>query len=285
MSTNKGVLVYNEKPINFCDEMLCLTDMWKAAGKPASSSPAEWQRSADAEKFIEFISETQNMGISHVIKSNPGKGGGTWAYWQIAFAYAKKLSPEFHAWVNQAAREKMEALAGKQKEKTVKRVRKPSVLPTFRTGFGIAKILGLDDNQASIYADRYTNKKCNESPLTLMGITHHEAPENTKTLNASEIAERLDLPGSRPGIAGNQLLKEAGLHTDSRDKKNKIVWTPTESGMQFARLSDTGKAHSDGSVQTYRWSERVLAVLSSHLAVKGESVSVPFAKKPETATV
>jgi hypothetical protein len=42
-------------------------------------------------------------GIYHfdVLETKRGYGGGTFAYWQIALAYAKYLSPEFyrgHGW-------------------------------------------------------------------------------------------------------------------------------------------------------------------------------------------
>jgi len=292
MSTlQKDVIVYNNKPINFLGDMLCLTDMWKAAEKPAGIEPAEWQRSADGARFIEFVAENQNMGISHVIKSKSGKGGGTWAHWQIAFAYAKKLSPEFHMWVNQAAREKMLAIAGGVQRAFpahIPRKRMPSVTSVFRSRFTIGRLIGLDDNQAAIAAGRACEKKCGENPLPDMGLTYLSSPENERLLTATEIAHELKLPGKQPGQAGNALMKDAGLHSDSREK-GKIIWTPTEYGMQFAFLRDVGKAHSDGSVQSYKWSHRVLPILRDHIAKSGLAMPryerglapVPFVKTPE----
>lgn len=40
-----------------------------------------------------------------VVTHNQGRTGGTWAHWQIALAYAKYLSNEFHRFVNEASRE------------------------------------------------------------------------------------------------------------------------------------------------------------------------------------
>ena len=41
-----------------------------------------------------------------------GNGGGTWAHWQLALAYAKYLSPEFHTWCNDVVRNAMQRFGG-----------------------------------------------------------------------------------------------------------------------------------------------------------------------------
>lgn len=106
-----ATLVYNGEVIRDKGEMLSLTDMWKAAGAEASRNPAEWLRSADANRFTDFLANTLNMGKSHdemVKVVRGGRAPGTWANWQIAMAYAKYLSPSFHAWCNEVVRERME---------------------------------------------------------------------------------------------------------------------------------------------------------------------------------
>lgn len=103
--------VYNGEVIRDRNEMLSLTDMWKAAGADPSRQPSEWLRSADAQRFISFVTDTLNLGISQNDVIRVVRGGrqpGTWAHWQIALAYAKYLSPEFHMWCNQVVRERME---------------------------------------------------------------------------------------------------------------------------------------------------------------------------------
>jgi hypothetical protein len=56
-----------------------------------------------------FLAESLNVGISHLWNSEPGRhNGATWAHWQIGLAYAKYLSPEFHAWCNEVVRAHME---------------------------------------------------------------------------------------------------------------------------------------------------------------------------------
>lgn len=100
------------------DEMLCLTDMWKADGSNPARRPVEWLRSAQAQRFIETLAGIlgfNEVGDSHLVKvgrgglNEAGKrgGGGTWAHWQIGLSYAQYLSPAFHAWGNTAVRERM----------------------------------------------------------------------------------------------------------------------------------------------------------------------------------
>ena len=86
-------------------EKVSLTDLWKAADSPDNKNPNEWIRYAGAE-FIEELSKKLNTGITHIITSKRGKGGGTWAHWQVALAYAKYLSPELHMFVNQCFMER-----------------------------------------------------------------------------------------------------------------------------------------------------------------------------------
>jgi hypothetical protein len=101
-----ATLVYNGEVIRDKGEMLSLTDMWKASGSDDGKRPAEWLRLDATRAFVEVV-EASNMGVAH-ISTRRGNNGGTHAHWQIALAYAKYLSPEFHMWCNQVVRERME---------------------------------------------------------------------------------------------------------------------------------------------------------------------------------
>ncbi|MCW0979416.1 KilA-N domain-containing protein [Agrobacterium sp. BT-220-3] len=104
-------LNYNGHVITDKGDMLSLTDMWKANGSDPARQPSNWLASADAKRFITFVTDILNPRISGtelVVTKVGGRKPGSWAHWQIAFAYAKYLSPEFHMWCNTAAREKME---------------------------------------------------------------------------------------------------------------------------------------------------------------------------------
>lgn len=99
-------LTYNGQTIRERADMLCLTDMWKAAGSPPSKRPSHWARLPQA---VEFISKTlENVGKSDVWAQRSGRGGGVWAHWQIGMAYAQYLSTDFHQWCNAVVRAHME---------------------------------------------------------------------------------------------------------------------------------------------------------------------------------
>ncbi|MEQ9347734.1 MAG: phage antirepressor KilAC domain-containing protein [Thalassospira sp.] len=109
LSSNTLVtLDYNGSVIRIDAEKLNLTDMWRAAGSDPSRKPAEWLRSADAQKFCSFLAESLNVEISHLLEIGKGRTGATVAHWQIGLAYAKYLSPEFHMWCNTVVRDRME---------------------------------------------------------------------------------------------------------------------------------------------------------------------------------
>lgn len=99
-------------------EQMCLTDMWKANGADPKRDVYDWTRSKQARDLAEYLGESTEPGNSRFAffaeKGGAEGGGGTWAHWQLAFAYAKYLSPRFHVWVNQAAREKMDRMAGER---------------------------------------------------------------------------------------------------------------------------------------------------------------------------
>jgi len=93
--------------------MWCLTDLWRAGGSPNEKRPANWLRKEGA-VFVEFVRDSVDVPTGHINKtsvkrdivrtergkSKTGESGSTWAHWQIALAYAKALSPAFHAHVN-----------------------------------------------------------------------------------------------------------------------------------------------------------------------------------------
>jgi hypothetical protein len=73
-------------------EQLCLTDLFRAAGRPPNKAPSQWARLPDTREFIAFQRQTANVGKSHIIVSEKGRYGGTWAHWTVAAKYAAYLS-------------------------------------------------------------------------------------------------------------------------------------------------------------------------------------------------
>ena len=105
-------LVYKGALIADRGAMLSLTDMWRAAGCDPARQPSNWLGSAEARRFIEFFADVLNprdSGIDALVQTaRGGRAPGTFAHWQIALAYAKYLSPEFHMWCNEVVRDRME---------------------------------------------------------------------------------------------------------------------------------------------------------------------------------
>lgn len=106
MATNS--LQYQGQIINERDEMLSLTDMWRAAGGDDSKRPVDWLRLSTTQEFAGHISAVVGKSHDELIQTLRGNEAGTWAHWQIGLAYAKYLSHEFHSWCNDIVRAHME---------------------------------------------------------------------------------------------------------------------------------------------------------------------------------
>lgn len=107
----RNALTYSGHVIRDRDEMLSLTDMWKAAGKNPEKRPDDWKKDASNRAFLGHVASIVNTPVEGIWASKRGNGGGTFAHWQVALAYAKYLSPEFHMWCNEVVRERMEGRA------------------------------------------------------------------------------------------------------------------------------------------------------------------------------
>jgi hypothetical protein len=99
-------LVVDAHEIGRDGDLWCLTDMWKASGSPKDRRPVDFLRTDAAKLFVEFIADSMVVQGHHernqtVAIRRAGASVSTWAHWQIALAYAKALSPAFHARVNE----------------------------------------------------------------------------------------------------------------------------------------------------------------------------------------
>jgi hypothetical protein len=101
-------LVYNGEVIRDRGEMISLTDMWKAAGSLNGRRPDDWKKDGANRAFLDHVALITNAPVEGIWRGRRGNNGGTFAHWQIALAYAKYLSPAFHAWCNEVVRERME---------------------------------------------------------------------------------------------------------------------------------------------------------------------------------
>lgn len=84
--------------------LVSLNDIYTAAENEGFAEgkrdPRRWKDEAGKE-FIEVLTGALNVRSADIWKSTRGKGGGTFAHWQIALAYAKYLSPKLHMQVNE----------------------------------------------------------------------------------------------------------------------------------------------------------------------------------------
>jgi hypothetical protein len=86
------------------DGLVSLTDLYAAAERAGQADgkrdPRRWKLQ-DGADFIQVVAGTLNVPLRDIYQATKGKGGGTYAHWQIALAYAKYLSPKLHMQVNE----------------------------------------------------------------------------------------------------------------------------------------------------------------------------------------
>ena len=91
--------------------------MWRATGSVRSHKPDYWLNQDGTKRFISsFVKKLVNGQkqskkslkaiVSGLFKITRGRNGGTYAHWQIALAYAKYLSDEFHIWCNEVIKDR-----------------------------------------------------------------------------------------------------------------------------------------------------------------------------------
>lgn len=134
------LIVNNQIISNDGKEMISLTDLWKASGSEVSNKPIEWISSVQGKAFIDAV-EMMNIkgGNSPLLKTKRGRsGGGTWAHWQIALAYAKYLNPQFHIQCNQWVKDRIEE--DKNPELAIKRGRERAVKSWKKQGWSDKEI-------------------------------------------------------------------------------------------------------------------------------------------------
>lgn len=105
MASQHPTLIIGGTPIRTNDaSLVSLTDIYAAAEAAGCAEgkqdPRQWKR-REGEQFIAFVAENLNVSQRHIYVGTKGKGGGTFAHWQIALAYAKYLSPALHMQVNE----------------------------------------------------------------------------------------------------------------------------------------------------------------------------------------
>ena len=78
--------------------------VYYTAGGKKHRDPRQWKRK-EGSQFVESLTKKLNVPVGNILKTVKGRYGGTYAHWQIALAYAKYLSPEFHIWCNEVVKD------------------------------------------------------------------------------------------------------------------------------------------------------------------------------------
>ena len=129
----------------------------------------------------------------------------------------------------------------------------------FRALYGIARLIGLDKNVATISANQAVFKMTGTNVLNLLGHTHLDNEEQTLYYTPTEIGEMM---GGISARKVNLLLAEAGLQCKKGEH-----WTPMTAAEGFCRVLDTGKKHGDGTmVQQVKWAAGVLNLIKKEQA-------------------
>lgn len=142
------------------------------------------------------------------------------------------------------------------------------VAATFKGFFGIARMVGLDPNQAALAASRGVKNTVGVDPLGEMGVTHLLAPQQEAHVTATQIGAKIcerTGAGKVSGQAANKLLEKHGFQV--RDQNADAGWAETEKGRPYAVWQDTAKRHSDGApVRQLRWSAGIVDALIAAMA-------------------
>ncbi len=91
MVHKKFDLNYRGQKIKVKNDLLCLTDFWKAVGRPKNKSAPQWLRLPQTINFM--IKLESKIGHPQALVEKCDKSE-TFAHWQLGLAYAKYLSAD-----------------------------------------------------------------------------------------------------------------------------------------------------------------------------------------------
>lgn len=98
MPAKRFELNYEGHQIHIRNEMLSLTDFWKAVGRPKNKSAPQWMQLPET---VNLIMKLEAALKNKVPLIETDEAAGTFAHWQIALAYAKFLSTDLEMHINE----------------------------------------------------------------------------------------------------------------------------------------------------------------------------------------
>ena len=127
----------------------------------------------------------------------------------------------------------------------------------------LAKMFGLEGNQALLKADKAVRKLHGTSPIALLEI-ELKTPGNEALIIPSEMGRLLNPPISAKQL--NKALAAMGLQEWREYKPKKFEWRLTDKGKHYGTYLDVGRKHSDGTpVLQIKWRESVAGLVAEHL--------------------
>jgi hypothetical protein len=243
----------------------CLNDLHLASGGEKKHQPANWLRNQQTKELIVELSPVpQITGTEQIQPVKIYQGGdfqGTYVVKELVYAYAAWISAAFNLKIIRA----YDALAMEPAKALPRpRVERPEIEANkvFRSFFGIAKLIGLDRNQAALSANTAVKRLTGRDPLEEMEVSRLPAPVQEATMTPAELGREINLGHHHV----NKRLEAMGLQ-----KRTGMFWVVTEKGKKYSRLFDTPNKHIGGTtVTTLRWYASVIPLLEAQAAFPGD---------------
>lgn len=125
----------------------------------------------------------------------------------------------------------------------------------------LAKMFGLQGNQALLAASSGTKKLVGSAPMELLNLTHLDSPTTSKDLTPTAIGELIGLSNRQV----NKLLTAQDYQIVLKSGKS-VTYVPTDKGKLFVVFKDTHKKHKDGTpIQQMFWKQNIVKHLKEIL--------------------
>jgi prophage antirepressor-like protein len=141
------------------------------------------------------------------------------------------------------------------------------VLEDYQAAVAMAKMIGLDGNQAFLAADKMMRNMTGISPLAQLEMLHLVCETQERNLTPTEIASFAEIKGlASTAQQVNVVLEQMGFQAARYTGKQK-TWVPTEKGRPFAVLLDANKSYNCGTpVKQLKWKESVAKAIKEYFA-------------------
>jgi phage anti-repressor protein len=127
-----------------------------------------------------------------------------------------------------------------------------------KAGVEMAGLFGVKGNQALLAANKAVKNFYGVDCMASLGISGLISEEKIQYFTPTVLGKQIGISAKK----FNEALRDAGMQTDRRDHKNRLVWSVTDLGKQHCQMLDTNKKHSDGTpILQIKWAESVLDLI------------------------